>query len=214
MLKKDVETESIITKPVADTFDSKDLLIRFTSISSRFNQLSESLNILSDESNILWWITGNESHTLKLPFEELDKSYLGIVVGFELGKMVNALPGPASYRSLLTEVINRVIPNGKLRESKAWSGALKSMDESLVKQIVSKFNEVVGSKKELVKTLFPIHFSFSLELEMGIGTWKSYLKTQGDLKYIENLTHYEIAEQIYLEYLSLKSLVESGFENG
>jgi len=186
---------------------------RFKAISTGYRNITLELKSLRDETNILWWILGDRSFISNVSFSKLNPEFCGFVIGNEMADLISALPGPSSYRNLLNKVILCKNPGSKSKTKSAFLSTLKSCGEIIRQETIKKFQNAVGKNLNEYRTLFPIHYSFVLEKEMGLEAFIQFLKKNGDLVFLESLNQLEVGEQTYLENLGLKTLISLELKN-
>lgn len=140
---------------------------------------------LAEEVDLLWWHLGGHSFLLDQPLDEVPEIAKPIVIGMDVGEIVNVLPGPFGVYGIIRKALGSTA-NTPIKLSDAVK-ALTSDHASLI------------SKKPNRYPLTPVHAALSDSLISNTPVSGPQFKRNTGLSYDIRLTAYELAVQAYHE---------------
>lgn len=166
------------------------------------NNMSQQ-KVYREDSQILWWMTGEWSRDLQKPFNQLKIPEACIVSGKELADLVGVLPGPYAAKAVLHKALS-VFPEDNVKDI-TLSTAINQLDKVWRQQVANIYT--AEKTKEITPLLAGI--SESLKVEKG-SEWKpAYKKLTGFDSDNIKMPALELAYQMYLECLVVKSIVNN-----
>jgi hypothetical protein len=196
---KAASVASLITKLEAGTGETNQtqvLQAMLGDYGSQIKQLAASANgavevvfnenrRLAEEVDLLWWHLGGHSFLLDQPLDEVPEIAKPIVIGMDVGEMVNVLPGPFGVYGIIRKALGSAADTSiKLSEA--------------VKAITSDHASLV-SKKPNRYAVAPVHAAVSDTLISETPVSGPQFKRNTGLSYDIKLTAYELALQAYHE---------------
>ena len=159
-------------------------------------------SLYREESDILWWLTGKCSRDLEIPFHNIEQQAACTVAGKELADLVRVLPGPLGAPAILDTVISTESPAST---EVSLSEAINKTDRDWREQWVTTLNTT--ECLDLSPILFAVNESIRVN---GANAWHSVFKTQIGISPTTKLPARELAEQVYEECLSVRTIYEIG----
>ncbi|WP_338821399.1 GTPase-associated system all-helical protein GASH [Bradyrhizobium septentrionale] len=173
--------------------DAADVALKstVTRINSSIDKMGAYMRVADEELQMLWWLLGERSLDLNLPFDKVDQTMQPLVFARELVDRTASSPGPLALSALLSRA--GLKSRGKL----AVVAAVNAVSE----QWAAKAIETVSASP--ITT--PIHYALEKRVETGDPeAWaKSWAAVTG-LGEDEAVPPLELGELFYRERLFLK----------
>ncbi|UIJ82419.1 GTPase-associated system all-helical protein GASH [Rhizobium leguminosarum] len=180
----DETTEKQVLQAIVQDYDSQ---IKHLTKSS--NEAIEAVfaenRRLAEEVDLLWWHLGGHSYLLDMPLEQVPDALKPIVIGMDVGDMVNALPGPYGSYGIIRKALG--------------SKADVPMKLSEAFKVLTPEHGLLVAKKPNRYALAPIHGAASDVLLSGEPVSGLQFKRNTGLSFDIKLTAYELAVQAYHE---------------
>ncbi len=179
------------------------LLTKLASVSSRLANSAKALNerqqLQQEELDILWWLFGEFSRDLNLPFAEVGMPAVSLVAPKELVDLLSGVPGPYSANAFIDKALS--LAENELPTSISLYDAINSCDRHWRNRWVS----TLGENK--VEEICPVILAVRKSLETAKKTeWVSAFETFTGLKARQRLKPTDLSMQVYHEALLLRSL--------
>jgi hypothetical protein len=153
-----------------------------------------------EESDILWWLFGEHSRDLRIPFRELKMPGACLVVAKELSDLTRTLPGPYSARAFLDKAIATVAPDGS-KSSVTLAAAVASCPP--------EWRKIAAACPDLdrMEDLCPSCFALRKAVEAdGKKSWEQAFNTVTGIKAQVKIQALYLSEQAYEEWLSVRAI--------
>lgn len=146
---------------------------------------------LAEEVDLLWWHLGRHSLLLDRPIESIDAPVRPIVIGMDIAKMINELPGPFGVYGIIRQALGP-LADTPVKVSEA------------IRALQPEHGRLVGTVSIGNYGLAPI-FGASADALHGDGVPSGIqFKKKTGLSFETKLTGYELAIQAYHEGLLFK----------
>lgn len=151
--------------------------------------LLRQITLGEEELQMLWWLIGNHSSVMGVPFTEVDATLKPLAFGKELGQLTEVSPGPASVTALLSRA-------GISDEALKVSDAINAAD-------VDWSREITQSKR-ISPVTTPLHFALEKRVEVGSNdAWLPVWVSMTGLPAEASMSAVALAELFYREHLFL-----------
>lgn len=163
------------------------------------NDNLEIINIYSEDSQILWWMVGEWSNDLNVPFKNFYPINASIIAGKELADIIVNMPGPYSAQAVLNKVLE-VCKKPKTNSQDELYSIIEGLDKGWSKSVIELY------PPDDTKDITPILTAISKSIQVdGSKEWIPVFKKATALD-PENLqiSSEKLAFQVYLECLTIK----------
>ncbi len=161
--------------------------------------LSDSLLIHKEQANILWWILGEHSNDLKIPFVKIAFPWACLVAAKELSDLTRLVPGPYSAEAFLSKMIHM--------------GRKKAPQEVTLKQAIdnSSLQWRENWRKKMnnngIDDLCPLYYAVGKSVETGNNSaWEAAYEIKSKIKTDKPMHPVKLAIQAYQESLFIESM--------
>lgn len=155
-------------------------------------------DLRQEETDVLWWLFGETSRDLEVPFRDLKSPSACIIGAKELADLTRVLPGPYGAEAFLHKMIGLAHPS--LGESVSLSDATLACPEEWQNQFIAV------QRLDSVIDLCPVHLAVKKCVESrGKRTaWHSLFQTASGLKATQKFHPVALALQAYRERLFVR----------
>lgn len=156
-----------------------------------FSNLSRQMTSLQEELSMMWWNVGGYSSQFNIPFQELKKSTVPILVGVELAELTIGRVGPAAIGALAQIKIKAC----KVSSPITLEVAVESAVDSSVR--IPELEDTAAASD-----LCPVITAIRLRKSVGTGIgWTNAFKTKTGFAASVEFSPLDLAMQMYREML-------------
>ncbi|WLC16658.1 GTPase-associated system all-helical protein GASH [Bradyrhizobium diazoefficiens] len=159
-------------------------------VNASVDKMSSYMRVVDEELQMLWWLLGERSLDLDLPFDKVEASVQPMVFAKELASRTVSSPGPVAIAALLAR--SGLKPRGKLSVVAAANAvppdwAANTMDDLPSSPVTT-----------------PIHFALDKRVEAGVSdAWAAHWSALCGLAEDTALSPLRLSELFYREHLFL-----------
>jgi hypothetical protein len=180
-----------ITAPIQTLFQSLVTIIRALA------DASQSLRCADEEINILWWLEGDSSRDINVPWSALHKHAVPLIAGKELADLTNVTLGPQDVAALL----HRIVSSVKCKET-TIEAYVNAVPNEWVKAHAAT---TAGHGLDLA----PISLALSHRAQSDSSNWKQFFDASSGISASTSLTPERVARQAYMEAVLLRTLADA-----
>lgn len=159
-----------------------------TSVNASIDEMGTYMRVVDEELQMLWWLVGERSLDLDLPFDKVESAVQPLVFARELAKRTVSSPGPVAIAALLAR--SGLKSQGKLRLASAVNAVPADWAASTVSRLTAS------------PVTTPIHFALDKLVEAGEpGAWETHWSALSGLSADADLSPLRLAELFYREHL-------------
>ena len=170
---------------------SASLKATVSGMNAAIDNMSGYMRVVDEELQMLWWLLGERSLDLDLPFDKVDGSMQPLIFARELAARTVSSPGPVAIEALLAR--SGLKSRGKLSVVTAANAVSADWATTTVNNLV------------LSPVTTPIHFALDKRVEAGVSdAWSAHWAALCDLAADTSLPPLRLAELFYREQLFLR----------
>lgn len=176
------------------------MLKAMTGISNWVRRAAQMEELRQEESDILWWLFGERSRDLDVPFSEL-KVPSGCIIGAkELADLTRMLPGPFGVEAYLHKMLGLAHPD--------LEGTVTLSDAIAACPLAWQGQFIAHAGIDAVADLCPVHLAAQKSVEAGgkKTVWPGPFQTVSGLKATIKMKPVDLALQVYRERLFVVAL--------
>ncbi|MFK7974815.1 MAG: GTPase-associated system all-helical protein GASH [Halioglobus sp.] len=159
-----------------------------TSANAAIGSLHNENRRLAEEVDLLWWHLGGHSYLLDQPIGELSDGAKAIVIGFDVARLVNSLPGPyGAY--------------GIIRKALGSNSSTKIKLSNAIKELGDLDFGKLDIPSDIDVSIAPIHGLTSIMDSHGQAGLVGCIKNKVGISGTTQMSHYDLALQAYHERL-------------
>lgn len=175
-------------------------LIKMNNYFASINEQKRKTSIYSEDSQVLWWMTGEWSRDLNMPFKQIDLPMASIIIGKELADLITIAPGPYSAQAVIHKVISQC--RGKIQSKSTLTNNIDSLSREWRAMAIAKY------KPMETDVITPILTGITKSLEVGkerewLSAFENMMKFDAERV---KMLQVDFAYQMYLECLLIKSI--------
>jgi hypothetical protein len=166
---------------------------------NNLKELEKALSVQSEESNVQWWLFGEFSRDLKIPFKDLKLPGACLIIAKELADLTLFLPTAHAAEAFLHKALF-LVSAGEVLEKTNIANTINSVRGDWKNQIIQE------SDFQSLKDLCPLHFALRKSGETSKPSdWIASFEKTSNLKSKENLSPVSLALQFYYERMLLRA---------
>jgi hypothetical protein len=158
------------------------------SLNASIGEMGTYMRVVDEELQMLWWLVGERSLDLDLPFDKVESAVQPLVFARELAQRTVSSPGPVAIAALLAR--SGLKSRGKLTVASAVNAVPADWAASTVSRLTPS------------PVTTPIHFALDKRIEAGApGAWEAHWSALSGLPADAGLAPLRLAELFYREHL-------------
>jgi GTPase-associated system helical domain len=160
-------------------------------VNASVDTMSGYMRVVDEELQMLWWLLGERSLDLDLPFDKVDNAMQPLVFARELAVRTVSSPGPVAIAALLAR--SGLKSRGKLPVAVATNAVLAEWATAAIDKLATS------------PVTTPIHFAVDKRVEAGApDAWSAHWSALCGLAADSSLSPLRLAELFYREHLFLR----------
>ncbi|WP_334513269.1 GTPase-associated system all-helical protein GASH [Bradyrhizobium sp. AZCC 1693] len=160
-------------------------------VNASVEKMGAYMRVVDEELQMLWWLLGERSLDLDLPFDKVESAVQPLVFALELAERTVSSPGPVAISALLAR--SGLKSRGKLTVVSAVNAVPADWAATTVGRLTAS------------PVTTPIHFALDKRVEAGgPGAWEAHWSALSGLAADASLSPLRLAELFYREHLLLR----------